>query len=1229
MSKFTHLHVHTQYSILDGAASVKKIIKKAKELRMEALAITDHGNLYGVLEFYNTAREEGIKPILGSEVYVARGSRFDKDRLQPGGDHLVLLAKNAKGYSNLMKLSSLSFQREAYYSKPRVDEELLFEYSEGLICATACVAGLIPQLILNGDMNAAEKAINRYKDVFGEDFYLEIQNHGLPEENTVRAKLIELSRKLNVKLIATNDVHFVEKDDFEAHTVLVCLNTGKKLSDENKMMYTGQEYLKSEAEMEELFQEAPEAILNTQEVADKVEIYKMTRDPVLPIFDIPSDFGNIQEYYLKYPKETILNDIYEESLKKGEIAAEEKDYKEQKDLIERKLNEKGGYDKVVRTKFECAYLKYLTYEGAKKKYGEPLPENVEQRLSSELATIEWMGFPGYFLIVQDFINYSRETLNVIVGAGRGSAAGSVVAYCLGITTIEPLKYGLLFERFLNPDRISLPDIDVDFDDIGREQTLKYVRKKYGKDHVAQIVTFGSMAAKMAIKDVARVLELPLNESNRLAKLVSDKPGTKLEDAYKSEELKYELEHGNELVKRTLNLALKLEGSIRNTGVHACGVIIGPDDISKYVPVAKPTEKEENAFDNMMVSQFEGTLIESVGMIKMDFLGLKNLSIVKDACENIRKTHGERIDIDNIPLDDKQTLELYQRGDSIATFQFESDGMRSHLQNLKPDCFEDLIAMNALYRPGPMQYIPSFIKRKHGDEKIEYTFDIMEKYLAETYGITVYQEQVMQLSQALANFTPGQADKLRKAMGKKQKDVMEQLKDKFVKGCLSNGYDEQKVLKIWDDWGNFAEYAFNKSHATCYSYIAFQTGYLKAHYPGEYMSSVLTHNLKDISTISFYIEECLRQKINVLAPSVNESDLYFMVNKKGDILFGLAAIKGVGEKAAEEIIHSREKDGEFSSCFDFIQRVDQQIVNKRCIEALVKSGAFDCFGINRSQYFYCREGKDEQSFIEKLIRYGTKFKEIRDSSQASLFGENAEQTIENPTIPQCAEWEDLIKLAYEKEIIGFYISGHPLDAYKDILKQFTTNHVEDLSDLEALGKNEAIVAGIVQSVNKRFSKNNKPFCSFRFEDQTGTMEITLFGRDYLNYEKYLHEGYHIILKACAKPKWTADETQKKELELRITKMELIQELLPTYTTSISLTIKIEKMNNQLYDMIENAAKSSKGDVKINFLIIDTKNEVSLTLQSKKHLVNTENFLEKIQPLIGQELIESWKLNTKPL
>ncbi|MDD4830215.1 MAG: DNA polymerase III subunit alpha, partial [Bacteroidales bacterium] len=979
MGNFTHLHVHTQYSILDGAASIKGLMKKAKEFGMNALAITDHGNMFGVLDFFETAQKEGIKPLLGCEIYVARGSRFTKDGKNMSGDHLILIAKNFKGYQNLIKLNSLSFDPDAFYRTSRIDKELLFQYSEGLICSSACLGGIIPQHILSNNIAEAEKIALEYKNVFKDDYYFELQNHGLEEQELVNSKLSEIGEKLDIKLIATNDVHFVSANDFDAHKILICLNTGKTISDETKLMYSGNEYLKSCEEMELLFKDYPQAITNTQEIVDKVEVFDLHREPLLPIFDIPESFGTLEQYKNKYPIEIIKENLSE-------------------DVIE----EKGGYEKIIRTKFENAYLHFLTYQGVKKKYGEDISEDLQERIKFELSTIENMGFPGYFLIVQDFINYAQDELDVIVGPGRGSAAGSVVAYCLGITAIDPIKYGLLFERFLNPDRISLPDVDVDFDDDGRARVLEYVQQKYGLDHVAQIITFGSMAAKSAIRDVARVLELPLDQSDKLAKLVPDKPGTTLEQAYKEvPELKNALENGSNLVKKTLKFAKELEGSVRNTGTHACGVIIGPDDLSKYVPLTSAKDS------NMMVTQFEGKSIESVGMIKMDFLGLKTLSIIKDACSNIQKSHHIHINPREIPLDDLATYELFQRGESIGTFQFESEGMRQHMQNLKPDRFEDLIAMNALYRPGPMQYIPNYIARKNKREPVVYEIpEIMEKYLGETYGITVYQEQVMQLSQAIAGFTKGQADKLRKAMGKKQKEVMDELKEKFIKGSKEKDLDVVLVEKIWQDWEKFAEYAFNKSHSTCYAYIAYQTAWLKAHYTAEYMASVLTHNLNDIKKITYYIEETQKQKIPVLGPDVNESDLNFTVNKKGEVRFGLAAIKSVGENAAKEIMKEREENGPFASPFNFIQRVSLKTINKRCIEALISAGAFDCFSnIHRAQYFqkFNNSNNNEETFVERLIKYGNRYKDIENSSQVSMFGAEENSVLYEPEIPYCEPW----------------------------------------------------------------------------------------------------------------------------------------------------------------------------------------------------------------------------------
>ncbi len=1224
-TEFTHLHVHTQYSILDGAAAVSALVKKTKEMGMSALAITDHGNMFGVLDFYNTCIKQGIKPILGCEMYVTPYSRFIKDGVHFSGHHLVLLAKNETGYKNLIKLDSLAFDKNAKYRTSRIDKDLLFEYSEGLICCSACLGGLLPKLIAAGEIEQAEQAAAEYKNVFGDDYYIELQDHGAELQKSVLVELVRIARKLDIKLVATNDVHFVEAEDFEAHRILICLNTGKKLSEDTKMVYTGQEYLKSPEEMAELFADYPDAISNSMEIASKVEVYKMERDPILPVFDIPKSFGSIEQYFEKYPLSAVEEELYQGIVSNPKASEEDKLAENRGKVIEHALQSKGGYEKIVRTKFDAAYLRHLTFEGARQRYGEPLPNDVLERIESELKTIEWMGFPGYFLIVQDFINYSREHLNVIVGPGRGSAAGSVVAYCLGITAIEPLKYGLLFERFLNPDRISLPDIDVDFDDEGRAKTLDYVREKYGADHVAQITTFGSMAAKSAIKDVARVLELSLSESNRLANLVPSKPGITLDKAFEaSPELKHELENGSELVQKVLNLARKLEGSIRNTGIHACGVIIGPDDISNYVPLADSKESD------MMATQFEGKLIESVGMIKMDFLGLSNLSIIKDACENIKKSHKIDVNPNTIPLDDEKTLELFQQGLTMGTFQFESEGMKQHLQNLKPDKFEDLIAMNALYRPGPMQYIPNFIARKHGKEEIAYEFPIMEKYLAETYGITVYQEQVMQLSQALAGFTPGQADKLRKAMGKKQISVMEELREKFLKGCAQNGLDQTKVEKIWEDWKKFAEYAFNKSHSTCYAYVAFQTAYLKAHYPAEYMSSVLTHNLSDIKQITTYIEECKKLRIAVLGPNINESDINFMVNQKGEILFGLAAIKGVGGAAAEELLRERQENGPFKSPFDFIQRINLRIINRRCIESLIKAGAFDCFEtIHRAQYFQTVDGREDVQFIDRLIRFGTKFKENALSSQASLFGEEGDSEIEDPVVPECEKWTAMESLSFEREMIGFYISGHPLDTYKFTIDNFANTTISELNDIYPLKGKDLCFAGFVTSAVTKTGKNGNPYGEMSIEDSTGSYAFKLNGKQYVSFSGYCKQNLYLLIKATVQERgWGKTEEEKQELVLQIKKIELLEDILTNYVTGVGLTIRDTAITEGFVKDLVHLCRDSKGKTKLSMHIVDSQDsDIALGMKCNKHKIDASAFFDNLSSSPLSRSIVSYKLSKR--
>lgn len=1197
MINFSHLHVHTQYSILDGACNINKLLDKAIELEQPAIAITDHGNMFGVLEFHNACKKKGIKPILGCEMYVSPQSRFIKDGKNFSGHHLILLAKNERGYHNLIKLDSLAFAKEAKYRTSRIDKELLFEHSEGLICCSACLGGVLPKLIESNDIEGAEKTALEYKSVFKDDYYIELQNHGIELQQQVNKELIRIAKKFDIKVIATNDVHYINKDDYEAHKILICLNTGKTLSEyaESKMSYTGNEYLKTKEEMLEVFPDIPEAIYNTQEIVDKVEVFELERGPILPVFDIPSSFGKIEDYYEKYPQEEIENKLYFDFVNNPKTAEEDKAPEKKKEKIESLLKEKGGYKKIIRTKFDADYLRYLTLEGAKKRYGDALDETVLKRIESELGTIEWMGFPGYFLIVQDFINHSRENLGVIVGPGRGSAAGSVVAYCLGITAIEPLKYGLLFERFLNPDRISLPDIDVDFDDEGRAKTLQYVQDKYGSDHVAQITTFGTMAAKMSIKDVARVLELPLSESNRLADLVPNRPGINLIQAFnESPELKQELEDGSELVKKVLNFAVKLEGSIRSTGIHACGVIIGPDDISNYVPVADSKDSD------MMATQFEGKLIESVGMIKMDFLGLSNLSIIKDACENIRKSKGDIVEPDKIKLDDKETLELFQKGLTIGTFQFESDGMSGHLQNLKPDRFEDLIAMNALYRPGPMQYISNFINRKHGREEIAYEFPIMEKYLSETYGITVYQEQVMLLSQALANFTPGEADKLRKAMGKKQIKVMEELEKKFIVGCEKNGLELEKVKKIWEDWKKFAEYAFNKSHSTCYAYVAFQTAYLKAHYPAEYMSSVLTHNLSDIKKITKYIEECQNINLQVLGPNVNESDLNFMVNKKGEILFGLAAIKGVGLAAAEEIIRERNENGPYSSAFDLIKRVNLRIINRRCLESLIKAGGFDCFeGVHRAQYF---TNVDNMTVLEKMIMLSNRLKSDSLSAQVSLFDEEELKVDDIFEIPQCEAWTKSESLSFEKEMIGFYISGHPLDEYEETVRTFVDTKIESFKDLTTLKDKEVCIAGMVVGAENRIGKNGNPYSSLTIEDETGAYTFRFFGNDYVKFGNFCREGLYLIMNALVKEKTWPKDAITKELEVRVKEVALLNNYMEENAKELEMTIDYNNITDLFVKDLETICKKNKGKITLKINIVSTIDDLKLTMLSKKFKVS---------------------------
>ncbi|WP_418380914.1 DNA polymerase III subunit alpha [Alistipes finegoldii] len=1199
MPDFVHLHVHTQYSILDGAAAIKPLIKRAKALGMNAIAITDHGNMYGVKNFHDTATDAGVKPILGCEVYVVK-NRFEKDKDEKAGDHLILLAKNLEGYHNLCKMVSYSFT-EGFYYKPRIDKQLIEQYHEGLICCSACLGGEVPQAIMHNDIEEAERVVQWFKNIFGEDYYLELQLHpsGDPQkdadvyENQLRVNkvILELAAKYGVKYICSNDVHFILAEDAVAHDHLICLNTGRDLDDPNRMRYTFQEYLKSPEEMAALFPDHPEALATTLEIADKCEDYKLTHAPLMPNFPPPEDFpialGELRESFVKKIED-------EEMLAKISACATVPELEE---LV---AGDKELSDRLMVAKQYC-YLKDLTYKGAHMRYGDVLDEKTEERIKYELSTIEWMGFPGYFLIVWDYIRAARE-MGVSVGPGRGSAAGSVVAYCLKITNIDPLKYDLLFERFLNPERISLPDVDVDFDEDGRADVLRYCVQKYGQKRVAQIVTFGTMAPKMAIKDVARVQKLALSESDRLSKLVPDKVTpdkkhgeTPFDFVYKeSPELAAERESPNQLIRNTLKYAEKLEGSIRQTGVHACGVIIGQDDLEKFAPMAIAKDAELN------VVEFEGKEVESVGLIKMDFLGLRTLSIIKDAVENVKAVHGVDVDIDGISLDDAPTYEVFARGDTTGLFQFESPGMKKHLRNLKPNRFEDLIAMNALYRPGPMEYIPNFIARKHGQEPVTYEIADMEEYLNDTYGITVYQEQVMLLSQKLAGFTGGEADTLRKAMGKKKRDVLDKMKPKFIEGCKQRGHDEKICDKIWGDWEAFASYAFNKSHSTCYAYVAYQTGYLKAHYPSEFMAALLSRNLADIKQLTLYMNECKRMGIRVLGPDINESMRTFSSNKAGDVRFGLGAVKGVGEAAVESIIAERNANGRFKDIYDLMERVNFSAVNRKCFENLAYAGGFDSIsGFHRGKFFGA-DARDNTgvTFIEQLMRYGQRFQAEKNNAQQSLFGGGGHVDIQRPVLPACADWSQLETLAKEREMIGHYLSAHPLDDYKIIINHMCKTQLTELENLEALKGQEIAVAGMVVSVQNLITKTGKPWGKFVLEDYNGTHEFALFSKDYENFRKYLFSDYFLFVRGRVQPKPYND----KELEFKIISMVQLSEMRDTMIKEMNVLLPVEDVTPTLVRELTEKVKEAKGETLFRISVIDREAHVSLSLFSKSHKVS---------------------------
>jgi DNA polymerase-3 subunit alpha len=1194
---FVHLHVHSQYSILDGAATTAQIANKAKAQGMPAVALTDHGGMFGAKEFHVSCKKAGIKPIIGVEAYVAvRGRMRKDDKTDASGEHLILLAKNRIGYKNMLKLTSLA-NTEGFYYKPRIDKELIEKYHEGLIVSSACLGGEVAQHIMNGDFEKAEETILWYKNIFGDDYYLELMRHQSSDallrkdvwENQVKVNkvLLDFSKKLGVKVIATNDVHFAEEEDAEAHDLLVCLSTGRDYDDPTRMRYTRQEWFKTTAEMNRLFADLPEALENTLEVAEKVEFYELDSDPIMPKFSIPEEFGVIADYELKYSEESL-----------------------RKEFGDKAFNRIGDFEKVLQIKFESDYLQHLTYLGAKKKYGDRFEGAVKERIDFELDTIKTMGFPGYFLIVQDFINAARD-MGVLVGPGRGSAAGAAVSYSVGITNVDPIKYDLLFERFLNPDRVSMPDVDIDFDDDGRQMVLDWVTDKYGVDKVAHICTFGTMATKSSIKDVARVIKLPLEEANRIAKLVPEAPKMNFKKAYKeSRELLLEKNSSNPLIQRTMLNAEKLEGSVRQTGVHACGILIGRDPLEEHLPVM-PTKGEK-----LLTTQYDGRFVEAIGLLKMDFLGLKTLSIIKDTLENIRESKGVKIDIDTISFEDEKTYQLFSNGETTAIFQFESPGMKKHLQNLKPDRFEDLVAMNALYRPGPMEYIPSFIARKHGREPVIYDHPMMEPYLKDTYGITVYQEQVMLQSRALGGFTRGDSDTLRKAMGKKVMELMEKLKSKFTDGCKANpdfvaGVEnkgksiDELIDKIWKDWEAFASYAFNKSHSVCYAYVAYQTGYLKAHFPADFMAANLSRNLSNITEVTKLMEECRRMGLKVFGPDVNLSNKKFTVDKNGDVRFGMAAIKNVGEGAVENIIEERKKNGPYKDIYDFVERVDLRSVNRKTFEALAQAGGFDCFTEVefRSQFFETNESGE--TLIESLLKYGNLYKNDVASNQNTLFGAMTEEVeISKPIILKAEPWGNLEQLNREKELVGIYLSAHPLDSYKIEISNFCNGTLNDVNELIKNEGKELSVGGIVTDVRSATTKTGKPFGGFTLEDYTGSYQFVFFGKDYLEYKNYCTKGYTLFVKGKVQERGWGNNGGK-ELEFKVNSIQMLTDIKDTMLKSLSIKLPVHELSENLLNELLEVVDKNKGNTLLKFLVFDQEQKIWVQMFSRSHKVEVSN------------------------
>ena len=1222
MEDFVHLHVHTYYSILDGQSSIKRLVDKAISDGMKGMAITDHGDMFGIKEFHDICnginkqrKKDGLepfKPIFGCEMYVARRGdmhlKETKDDL--GGYHLIVLAKNANGYKNLIKLVSNSWV-DGFYNRPRTDRTELEKYHEDLIVCSACIAGEVPAKILRGDIAGARESIEWHQRLWGDDYYLELQRHEVTDPNQranretfplqqqANKVLIELAREYGIKLVCTNDAHFVDKENAEAHDHLLCLSTGKDLDDPTRMLYSKQEWFKTRQEMNDIFSDVPEAMANTLEILDKVETYSIDNDPIMPFFPIPESFGTEEEWRKKFTEQQLYDEFTSDENGENQLSPEEG---------EKKIKKLGGYDKIYRIKFEADYLAELAYAGAKRRYGDPIPDDVVERVKFELHIMKTMGFPGYFLIVQDFINSARDELGVMVGPGRGSAAGSVVAYCLGITKIDPLKYDLLFERFLNPDRISLPDIDTDFDDDGRGKVLKWVMDKYGHENCAHIITYATMATKNSIKDVARVEKVPLGITNALCKAIPDRlpEGMKmnLPNAIKcTRELQEAESSSNQALANTIKYAKMLEGTVRGTGIHACGFIICRDPISDHVPVSTADDPDFKG-TKTNCTQYDGHVIESTGLIKMDFLGLKTLSELKEACANIKRTRGVEVDLDTIPIDDPKTYELYQQGRTIGTFQFESNGMQKYLRELHPTVFEDLIAMNALYRPGPMDYIPSFIARKNGREEIKYDIPCMEKYLKDTYGITVYQEQVMLLSRQLADFTRGESDALRKAMGKKKKDIVDAMKPKFIEGGKKNGHNPEILEKIWADWEKFASYAFNKSHAACYSWVAYQTAYLKANYPAEFMAAIMSRRRDQITEITKLMDECKAMGIETLGPDVNESYEKFGVNHHGEIRFGLGAIKGMGDSAALAIIEEREKNGPFKDIYDFAQRISFSSVNRKAFESLALSGGFDSFGIRREDYF-ATNAKGEV-FLDTIVRYGQLYQQEKAQMQNSLFGMFGDGVeIALPPVPKNdIRWSDIERLNKERDLVGIYLSAHPLDEYKIILDNLCNAKCADLSDMSNLnGREDILLGGIVTAIRTRFDKRGNPCGFVTLEDFDGSGELALFGEDWGHWSGMFAEGASVYITAKLQQRFQ----NSNQLELKVQNIEYLQGVKEKALDRITISLVTDMLDDQIVADLNELITSHPGKTKLFFQLRDSQGKNHVLLHSRSCGVDVRHSL----------------------